>query len=323
MLQAGICGLGRWGQVLVRSVQNKSNLINFVAGCTGRKARAKLFCEENNIQLENSLSDLLNNDNIDAIILATPHKQHYSQIVSVANSGKHVFVEKPFTLTKKEAVTAISFCNKAQVICSVGHNRRFLPSMKKLKTLCNSGALGKIFHVEAHFHSDSGFNYDPNHWRANKAESPAGGMTGLGIHIVDALIALFGPITSLTAFSERHILKIPLDDTTCFNLKFSKGISGYVSTSIATSRDWRIQVLGNNGWAEMRGNNSLTISIRNEDKKILNFDYVDSEREELEAFSQAISGVKPYPVSLDEIVHATSVLEAVVESAKSNTQINL
>ena len=87
-VQAGIAGLGRWGRRLTESIET-SSVIQFTAGCTGRRAHAVDYCSEKGIDLRDSLDDLLNDPVIDAIILATPHTQHAEQIIASAKAGKH------------------------------------------------------------------------------------------------------------------------------------------------------------------------------------------------------------------------------------------
>jgi len=323
MINAGIAGLGRWGRVLVNSVQGKSELIRISAGCTGRRQLATEYCAEKDIDLRHSFEQLLADDQLDAIILATPHGQHREQIIAAANAGKQVFVEKPFTLTRRDAEQALAACGKAGVVCAIGHNRRFLPALRRLSDLIHSGDLGDILHVEAQFHADGGLRYTDSHWRASDAESPAGGMTGLGIHSVDALISLLGPIQEVTATSERRVLSVPIDDTTFFTMRFRSGVTGYFSTCFVTPLDWRIQVLGDRGWAEMRGHEKLTTFIRGGAREDTVFSVTDIERAELEAFARACTGEQPYPVPWDDIIHATSVLEAVVNSAKTEETVTI
>jgi predicted dehydrogenase len=323
MINAGIAGLGRWGRILVDSVQGKSELIKVTAGCTGRRHLAEDYCKDNGIKLHNSFEDLLNDDTLHAVILATPHGQHREQVIAAAKAGKQIFIEKPFTLTKADAEEALAACEEAGVVCAIGHNRRFLPSMARLRDMSQSGELGTIMHVEAQFHADGGLNYTDEHWRASDAESPAGGMTGLGIHSIDALISFMGPISEVTAISERRVLTVPIDDTTFFTMRFESGASGYFSTCFATPRDWRIQVLGDKGWAEMRGHEKLTTSMRGGSEEVTAFDPTDIERAELEAFARACSGGDAYPVPFSDIIHATAVLEAVVNSAKTGTTVSL
>ena len=323
MITAGIAGLGRWGRVLVDSVQDKSDLIRITAGCTGRRHLAEEYCVEKGIDLRDTLDDLLNDDSLDAVILATPHGQHRQQVIAAANVGKQIFIEKPFALNKADAQAALAACDDAGVVCAIGHNRRFLPAMARLRDMATSGELGTILHVEAQFHADGGLRYTPEHWRASRNESPAGGMTGLGIHSIDALISFLGPISTVTAISEHRVLAVPIDDTTFFTMRFQSGVTGYFSTCFATPRDWRIQVLGDKGWAEMRGLEKLTTSLRGGTEDVTTFDHVDIERAELEAFAKACSGTAPYPIAWSDIVHATAVLEAVITSAKTGETVKL
>ena len=83
------------------------------------------------------------------MVLATPHSMHATQVIAAAAAGKHVYCEKPFTLTKGEAEDAIAAVRKAGVTLAVGYNRRFHPEMIKLRDMIRGGELGKVLHVEA------------------------------------------------------------------------------------------------------------------------------------------------------------------------------
>ena len=105
MLRAAIVGIGTWGQNLVRSVEG-SGRIRFVAGSTRSPARAEEFCRRHGISLFGSYEELLESDDVEAVVLATPHSRHCEEIVAAAKAGKHVFVEKPLGLSLKEAARA-------------------------------------------------------------------------------------------------------------------------------------------------------------------------------------------------------------------------
>src|SRR5262249_8494605 len=98
MIKAAIIGLGRWGQNLVNSAQDKSDAIRFVAGATRTPARVAAYAREKGFPLHDSYDKALADPNIDAVVLATPHTQHARQIVAAARAGKHVFTEKPLAL---------------------------------------------------------------------------------------------------------------------------------------------------------------------------------------------------------------------------------
>src|SRR3972149_8088876 len=107
MIRAAIIGLGWWGRTIVDSVQGKSDQITFVAGNTRTRAKAEDFCRERKIELRDDLDGILKDRGIDAVGYNTPHSQHEEHIKRAAQAGKHVYVEKPFTLTVASARSAL------------------------------------------------------------------------------------------------------------------------------------------------------------------------------------------------------------------------
>ena len=322
-VRAGIAGLGSWGQKLALSISD-SEAISITAGCTGRKQRAQAFCDEQGIDLRDSLDDLLSDPDLDAIVLATPHTQHAEQMVQCARAGKHVFVEKPFTMSAESAERAAAAMTEAGLVCALGHNRRFLPAMRRLREIVQSGAIGTPLHIEGNISSPSGGRHPDGHWRVDPNESPAGGMTGLGVHMADALISLMGPVTEVRATSESRTLDRNIDDVTFMTLRFADGSTGYMSTIFVTAKIWFIRVMGSDGWAAMRGYERVACLKKGEDKETLEtFGPSDMERAELEAFAEAVSGGAPYPLPLAEAVHGAALLEAVIRSTQSGEAVNV
>src|SRR6516164_4993334 len=115
MIKAAIVGLGWWGKTLVESAQNSSAL-HFVAGATRTVSpEVEAFAKQKGLRLAANHEALLAEPGIDAVVLATPHSMHAAQVISAAAAGKHVFCEKPFTLTKQEAQDAVAAVRKAGV----------------------------------------------------------------------------------------------------------------------------------------------------------------------------------------------------------------
>ena len=177
MIRAAIFGLGRWGQRLVDSVQNRSDAIRFVTAVTRTPAKAERFAARHGLRLGDDPDAALYDPGIDAVVLATPHRQHADQAVAAAVAGKHVFIEKPLALAKAEAARAAQACDRGGVVLAAGHTRRFLPAMHELRGQVRSFRLGTILHVEGQFSGLSGLRYRAENWRAYSEESPAGGMT--------------------------------------------------------------------------------------------------------------------------------------------------
>ena len=123
MLNTAMIGLGWWGKELVRSARD-SSLMRFTRGVTLEPETVRDFAKEMNITIGTSYEDVLGDNSIDAVVLATPHTRHRAQVEAAAAAGKHVFCEKPFALTLEDAEAAIAACRKAGVALGVGHNRR-------------------------------------------------------------------------------------------------------------------------------------------------------------------------------------------------------
>lgn len=335
MINAAIVGLGRWGQNLVNSVQGKSDKIRFAAGVLRHPEKAQDFAVKHGFPLHDDYNKVLADPKIDAIVLATPHSSHGEQIIAAAKAGKHVFTEKPFTLTAKSATEAVRLCAKAGLTLAVGYNWRFQPALQEIKKMLEDGRLGKLLHMEGNFCGPSVYWYSKDHWRQQREEGPAGGMTGRGMHVVDAMIYLAGPIDSVHAQSFRRALKHGVDDTTSMLFHFKSRASGYLGTVTATAETWRMQVFGSKGWVEVGNIEHLTSwqmrvclldpdNIRERRRpQVVSFPELSTERAELEYFAEAAREGRPLAVAGGDEVHGVAVLEAILESAKTGATVKI
>jgi predicted dehydrogenase len=146
MIRAAIVGLGRWGQNLVNSVRG-GDAIRFTTAHTRNPATAAGFCADAGLRWVDTLDAILSDKDIDAVVFATPHTQHPDQVIRAARAGKHVFIEKPFSLSLVSAIQARQAADKAGVVLAVGFNRRFHPSMGLLREAVTSGRLGTLITI--------------------------------------------------------------------------------------------------------------------------------------------------------------------------------
>ena len=256
---------------------------------------------------------------IDAVVVATPHLLHCEQIIAAANAGKAVFSEKPLTLTKAEAGRAIETCGKAGVVLGIGTDKRFFPSLRELLRLAKGGELGRILHLEAHFSNEVAGTF--SEWRSSPEESPAGGMTGTGIHMLDALVALAGPVRRVQALLLSH--KPPPDplDSLSALLEFASGVSGTLAMVRSTPAYFRLHAFARNASAEVLGRTDLVLRRSGAEPQRLSFPPVDSVRANLEAFADAVAGVSPYPIPTSEMLDTIAAFEAIAEAARSNGRL--
>ena len=320
MIDAAIVGLGRWGQTLVDSLGEGSEAIRFTHAVTRTPSKVEDYARARGMALGSDFDAALADPDIDAVVLATPHSLHCSQIVAAAAAGKHVFCEKPLTLDAATAAAAIEAVEAAGVTLAIGHNRRFAPNFLALRSLLDEGRLGRLLHLEGNFSAD--LTRAAETWRADAAESPAGGMTSLGIHVVDAFIGLAGPMTSVRTNSKRIALPFGVDDTTSVLIDFADGCTGYLGTVAATAHLYQLRVIGTGGWAQIHALDRIEADFVDggrEGRRWDGYDYPGYRtiRECLEAFATAASGGAPFPIPPDQIGHAVGVLEAVVRSAET------
>src|SRR4051812_7735199 len=203
MTICAIAGLGRWGRSLVEAAERGGRLQ--ITHAVEPDAAARGFCAAHRLMLAESLDAVLADPGIKAVLLATPHSQHLAQVIAAAAAGKQVFCEKPLALSREHAARMFESCRSAGVVLAVGHNRRFWPSLQALRKMVGSGELGTILHVEGH-NSNENSQVITAGWRLSPEESPGGGLTGAGMHVLDAFVSLVGPVRQVYArFNSREV----------------------------------------------------------------------------------------------------------------------
>ena len=274
MIGAAIVGLGRWGKSIVEAVQGKSQRVRFVRGISKKTDQIRDFAALHDFDLSTEFADALGDPRVEAVFLATPHSLHVEQIVAVAAAGKSVWCEKPLALTRPEAERAVAACVKAGVVLGLGADKRCFASMRELKLIVASGTIGDVLHVEGHFSNEQSTRFNGG-WRDDPRESPGGGMTGAGFHVLDAFVNLAGPIAAVDAriFSQKPSPD-PRDAAAAL-VQFESGATGLLATVRAAPLFWRLHVFGSKGWAEARDSTMLTVAHIGEKPDTQTFSQVD------------------------------------------------
>ena len=141
-----IIGLGKWGETLVKSVQNKINLLDFQVLFPRNPKKIIKISKKYNLKAYNDLGTALKSSIVDGIVLCTPHSTHEKTIKKLVKFNKPIFVEKPLALNSKSAKNIIKICNLYKIKLAVGHNRRFLITYKYLKKIIENKKIGQITH---------------------------------------------------------------------------------------------------------------------------------------------------------------------------------
>jgi predicted dehydrogenase len=319
-------GIGWWSGVLADAIPKGTNLR--LVTCTTRSPEKRAaFAEKYRCRQAESYDAVLKDPGVEAVLLTTPHTLHAAQVIAAAEAGKHVFVEKPFTLTVADGRRATEACRSAGVVLAVGHGRRRQAANRTLKALIAEGALGRVVQIEGNISSNTGFTLKPGGWRTDPQETPAGAMTGLGIHHVDTFQYLLGPIARVAALSARQILKgMEIYDTGGILFEFASGVLGYLGTAfVFANRTSLLALHGTEAQAFTEADGSrLFLQKKGEaERSPVTIRPVDWIAEELAEFARCVRvGGRP-EVGGEEGTSNVAVLEAIIESVETGRAVLL
>ena len=131
-----------------------SEVVDVTDAVEPRISDAESFAVEHDIGLHGSLEEVLSSDDIDGVLIATPHKLHEQQVIASAEAGKHVFCEKPLALDAEAARRMIAACSERELTLGIGHERRYEGAMEAMAAMSSSGELGELLHLECNWSHD-------------------------------------------------------------------------------------------------------------------------------------------------------------------------
>jgi predicted dehydrogenase len=321
-MNLAVIGLGWWGRIIVPLAKSSARLR--VVRAADPDPKAADFASSHEIPLSRTLDEVLADEKVEGVVLCTPHTQHTDQIVAAAKAGKHVFCEKPLSLSRADVLRAVEACNQNGVKLAVGHEKRFEPPIQELMRLVKSGELGVPLQVEANFVQDKFLSLPPDNWRLSAKEAPAGPMTATGIHLLDLSVGVFGPAERVFASVRTLGSQLINGDTLGIVVDFGKG-HALLSAILATPFDGRFAVYCSKGWVEVRDKAhpesplgwTLTVHRRGGQQEKREFPPAKAVLANLEAFAEAAGGGAPYPVPQSEMIANVSALQAIFKSARS------
>jgi scyllo-inositol 2-dehydrogenase (NADP+) len=197
ILNTGLIGFGNSGQTFFApfiAADPGFNLAKISTSDSGRAQLAKSIYPDTAIV--QSADDIINDPNIDLVLVGTPNTSHFDLAQKALLAGKHVLVEKPFTVTSAEADELIALAKKQNLVLSVHHNRRFDSGHNTVKKVLASGVLGTIVEMEVHYDRYR-LGLRPQAWR-EKPLPGSGIFYDLGAHLIDASLELFGKPQEIT-----------------------------------------------------------------------------------------------------------------------------
>jgi predicted dehydrogenase len=314
MVNTAIVGLGWWGQTLVKAARDFGAPLNITRAVTLEPETVADFAREYGLRVGTSVEEVLADPDIKAVILATPHTRHRAQVEAAAAAGKHIYCEKPFALSKADARAALAACEQAGIVIAVGHHFRLMPSMRVLAEVAASGALGTIMHAEGNYSHDWLASYPADSWRLRTEEARAGGMTGMGIHVLDCFRDLVGPMKRIAALSTSRALKLETGDTTAALIEFENGATGALATTMKTPFVWRIALFGENCWVESVSETRAIVRRAGQEPEVIDRPAENHLGRNLDYFGKAVLRQGAFAIPPAGILQTAAALDAVFRS---------
>lgn len=257
VLRVAIMGLGGYGTRVAEAMKDctKAKLVGVISGTPSKIKdwQAKYNIPEKNCYNYNNFDQVKNNPDIDAIYVITPNALHHSQVIRVANAGKHAICEKPMALNAREGQEMIDACKKADVKLLVGYRMHFEPRTLEVIRMRNAGEFGKVMF----FQGQCGFKAgDPKQWRLNKALAGGGSMMDIGIYALNGARYMVGEepiwVTAQETKTDPVKFKDGVDETIQFQLGFTSGAVASCLSSYNINHLDRFFLSGDKGFAEMQ-----------------------------------------------------------------------
>lgn len=220
----GILATGGIAETFTRDLQTAG--LNVVAVGSRTQEKADAFAGQFAIpRAYGSYQELVQDPEVDIIYIATPHPQHIDTALLALKAGKHVLVEKPFTLNADESRTLVRYAHEHNLVILEAMWTRFLPHIRRIHEIINSGALGTLQSVTAE-HRQS-LPTDPKH-RLNSLELGGGALLDLGIYPISFAVDILGAPTSIEAIARFKDTGVDAETATIMHHE-----NGAISTTVS------------------------------------------------------------------------------------------
>ena len=231
----------RWGLIgcgdiarksVVPALQNAANS-TLVSVNRADSSEAENFAREFGVKKwASEWQELIIDEEINSVYVATPVYLHADQTIAAAEAGKHVLCEKPMALNAGECSRMIDACNANGVKLGIAYYRHLFPPVNRIKEIIESGEIGHIVHIQAN--NFENFNLPPGaprYWFLQKKLAGGGPMMDMGSHRIEIFTNLLGPVKNTTGFLDNIVYKREVEDTATAHFSFESGATALLVSS--------------------------------------------------------------------------------------------
>ena len=294
-LRVAALGMGWWSDVLADAAR-RSTAIE-IAACFSRSAdKGEAFARKYGCRAAASYEEILADPSIEAVVNTTPNGAHLETTRLAAAAGKHVFLDKPIANTVAEGTAIAEVCRDAGVVLALGYQRRRESHFRWIKAEIDAGRFGRLVQAEGNISRDRLGQFDPSSWRYQAAGMPGGVMLQIGIHYVDVLEMLLGPVARVSGTLSQLVLPGDNPDVAGLLMEHENGAVSTLGASYASAAEhYMLNVYGKEASAFYDLHAGLRHLRRGErTARAVTTEPNDTIREELEEFARCVrTGAKP------------------------------
>lgn len=338
-------GLGRWANVLA-GAYTRSDMVKLVTCFSRGSAKRDAFSARYGCGQDESLEAMLQRDDVEAVIVTVPNDQHADVIEQAAAAGKHVYVEKPIAIALDDALRIQRATTSAGVVFLCGHSARRLGGLRTIKSFIESGEIGDVSMIEATFANERGLELKPGDWRGDPGKAPGGPLTQLGIHQIDNLQFLLGPVKQVFCIGKSLFTKVPNETVLQTVMEFEDGRMAYLGTNWACPGHFMLNVYATRSnlfydldfswWSNSNTTDEHSQLMRTQfasfgadpddrvlEKSIVQFAHTDHLRDEIDEFARAIRTGEPVEIDAAFAVRNLAVVIAAMRSVHERRLVTI
>ena len=233
----GLIGCGDIARKRIAPALRDLNCCDLIAVSRERTELAESFAREFGARKHYAhWRDLVSDDELQAVYVATPVDLHATQAIAAAEAGKHVLCEKPMAMSVAECDRMIAATKANRVKLGVAYYRHFYPVVQRTRELIETGEIGPT--VLAQMNAFESFNPGPEHprsWLLKRDRSGGGPMFDFGCHRIEVLANVLGPITRIRALTANVVFERGVEDTAAALFQFAGGACAALSVTHAAS----------------------------------------------------------------------------------------
>lgn len=232
-ISIGVVGLGYWGPNLARNFDALPGATLRWCCDADEAIRARYAAQYPQTRFTDSLDELLEDPELDAIVLATPVPTHGPLAVRVLEAGKHCFVEKPLAQSAADAEAAVAAAERADRVLMVGHLLEYHPAVAKLKEIADSGELGSIHYIYS------------NRLNLGRLRADENALWSLGAHDISVILRLAGEEPHEVSARGEAYMRSGVEDVVFAFLRFPSGLAAHLHLSwLDPHKERRFTVVG-------------------------------------------------------------------------------